>query len=257
MGGRISFFDSTYRYEREVSGFFPQPPAQVRGLSDGAVVGLQATFEQDDEGMWMGFKLARWEGEDFQETVVYHETLNPFDPSDIASAIQENMFFFTTTDDGRVFRSPFSSSEFVIEGYMPDGTSYLRIEDEDYERVPKSDEEIQMEIDLVNERLSMAGVPPGTLQWEPDPYRPAVFGLYMDGEEHIWARLGYYTEIVFEIFDTDGNHVAYAMLDYPGDVMDLATWQVVVDEHGILAFDASPEDYPRIYVIGESEGLRD
>ena len=91
---------------------------------------------------------------------------------------------------------------------MPDGTAYLTIEDEDYERIPKSEEEIQEEIDLVNERIAMAGVPPGSFEWEPDPYRPAVFGLFMDGDGHIWARLGYYREIVFEIFDTDGNHVA-------------------------------------------------
>jgi hypothetical protein len=257
MSGKLTFFDSTYTYVREVSGFFPQPPAQIRCTADGAVVGLQSVFEQDEEGMRLGFKLARWEGEDFEETVVYHETLNPFDPTDIASAIQENMFFFTTTDEGMVFRSPFSSSNFLIEGYQPDGTSCLMIEDDDYRRVPKSEEEIQTEIDLVNERLSIAGVPPGTIEWEPDPYRPAVFGLFMDAGEHLWARLGYYREVVFEVFDTDGNHVAYAMLDYPGDVDDLVTWQVIVDEQGILAFDTSPEDYPRIYMLEESERPQD
>jgi hypothetical protein len=254
MGGKVIFFDSTYQYLHDVSGFFPSPPAQIRCTADGAVVGLQAVFEQDEDGMWLGFKLARWEGEEMEETVVYYETLNPFDPSDIASAIQENMFFFTSTEDGRVFRAPFSSEEFVIEGYSPDGTSILYLEDEDYHRVPKSQEEIQIELDLVNERISASGVPPEAFNWEPDPYRPAVYGLYMDENEHIWARLGYYREVVFSVYDTDGNHLYNAMVDYDGDFRDIETWQVIVDEHGFVAFDAAPEDWARVWILEPAEG---
>jgi len=53
--------------------------------------------------------------------------------------------------------------------------------------------------------------------------------------------------------DTDGNHVAYAMVDYPGDFRDVETWQVSVDRHGFLALDAAPEDYPRVWILEEAD----
>lgn len=257
MAGKVVFFDSTYEYSSDVSGFFPSPPVTVRGVEGGAFAGLQSVFEQNDDGMFLGFKLVRWEGEDFSETVEYFATLNQFDPTDIASAIQDNMFFFTSSPDGRVYRTPFSSKEFIIEGYMPDGTSFLYICDEDYQKVPKSDEEIQIEIDLVNSRLASSGMPPGAFEWEPDPYRSATYGLFIDAEDRIWVRLGYYREVVFRIYDQDGNLRLNAMLDYRGDFRDVETWQVIVNEYGILAFDPAPEDYPRIYILAVSEGLRD
>ena len=257
MAGKVIFFDSTYEYSNDVSGFFPSPPVSLRGVEGGAVVGLQSVFEQTDDGMFLGFKLARWEGEAFEETVEYYATLSPFDPTDIAASIQENMFFFTSTDDGRIFRTPFSSEEFVIEGYMPDGTSFLYICDEEYNRIPKSDEEIELEIEMVNTRIASAGMPPGSFEWEPDPYRPATFGLFMDAQDRIWVRLGYYREIVFRVYDLDGNFQLTAMLDYPGDFHDVETWQVVVGSQGILAFDGMPEDYARIYILDSAEGLRD
>jgi len=226
MAGKVVFFDSTYEYSSDVSGFFPSPPVTVRGVEGGAFAGLQSVFEQNDDGMFLGFKLVRWEGEDFSETVEYFATLNQFDPTDIAS-------------------------------YMPDGTSFLYICDEDYQKVPKSDEEIQIEIDLVNSRLASSGMPPGAFEWEPDPYRSATYGLFIDAEDRIWVRLGYYREVVFRIYDQDGNLRLNAMLDYRGDFRDVETWQVIVNEYGILAFDPAPEDYPRIYILAVSEGLRD
>jgi hypothetical protein len=257
MAGKVIFFDSTYAYASDVSGFFPSPPVSIRGIEGGAVVGLQSVFEQNDDGMFLGSKLVRWEGEAFEETVEYYATLNPFDPTDIASAIQDNIFFFTSTEDGRVFRTPFSSKEFVVEGYMPDGTSFLYIEDEDYRKVEKSDEEIELEIELVNQRMTAAGVPSGSFAWEPDPYRPATYGLFMDDADRLWVRLGYYREIVFRVYDLDGNLQFTAMLDYPGDFRDVETWQVVIGTQGILAFDSMPDDYPKIYILDITEGLGD
>ena len=157
MAGKITFFDSDYEYSGQLIGFFPSAPIAIIGVDSGAIVGMLTAFDQNEEGMFLGFSLARWEGE-VESTVEYYSTFEPFDPSDIAASSKDIMFTVTAAPDGKVFCAPLSTDDFIIEGYMPDGTSFLHIEDEDFQKIRKTDEEIQDEINRVNENMSSYGV---------------------------------------------------------------------------------------------------
>ncbi len=249
MAGKVTFFDSDYEYSGQLTGFFPSAPTVIIGVDSGAIVGMLTAFDQTEEGMFLGFTLARWEGE-VEPTVEYFSTFAPFDPSDIAASSKNVMFMAAAAPDGRVFRAPLSTEDFIIEGYMPDGTSFLYIEDEDFQKVRKTDEEIQDEIDRVNESMAAYGVE-GIVEWEPDPYKTSIMSLSIDSRDRLWVRMGIYSEIVFRVYNMDGEFLFTAGVDFPGDIKSFEDWQVSIDQHGILAFDSLPEDYSRIYILEE------
>lgn len=249
MAGKITFFDSNYEYSDQLIGFFPSAPIAIFGVDSGAIVGMLTAFDQTEEGMFLGFSLERWEGE-IEPTVEYYSTFEPFDPSDIAASSKDIMFMTAASPDGKVFCAPFSTDYFIIEGYMPDGTSFLHIEDEDFRKIRKTDEEIQDEIDRVNENMAAYGVE-GIVEWEPDLYKTSIVSLAIDSFDRLWVRMGIYNEIVFRVYNMDGELLFTAGVDLPGDINSFENWQIIIDQHGILAFNSMPDDYPKIYMLEE------
>ncbi len=249
MAGKITFFDSNYEYSDQLIGFFPSAPIAIFGVDSGAIVGMLTAFDQTEEGMFLGFSLERWEGE-IEPTVEYYSTFEPFDPSDIAASSKDIMFMTAASPDGKVFCAPFSTDYFIIEGYMPDGTSFLHIEDEDFRKIRKTDEEIQDEIDRVNENMAAYGVE-GIVEWEPDLYKTSLVSLAIDSFDRLWVRMGIYNEIVFRVYNMDGELLFTAGVDLPGDINSFENWQIIIDQHGILAFNSMPDDYPKIYMLEE------
>ncbi|MCK4504105.1 MAG: 6-bladed beta-propeller [Candidatus Aegiribacteria sp.] len=249
MAGKITFFDSDYEYSDQLIGFFPSAPTVIIGVDSGAIVGMLTAFDQTEEGMFLGFSLARWEGE-VEPTAEYYSTFEPFDPTDIAASSNDIIFMIAASPDGKVFCAPFSTDDFIIEGYMPDGTSFLHIEDENFRKVRKTDEEIQDEIDRVNESMAAYGVE-GLIEWEPDLYKTSILSLSIDSFDRLWVRMGIYSEIVFRVYNLDGEFLFTAGVDFPGDIKSFEGWQINIDQHGILAFDTMPDDYPKIYILEE------
>lgn len=244
MAAKVILFDSTGTVAGEISGFFPTVPIQIAALDTAAIVGLKPDFEQNDQGMFMGFTLARWEGSAIEPAVVYFSEMSPFDPTNLASSMS-GMFYFAASDDGRVFRAPMATDEYLVECYEPDGTVFLSIR-EPYEAVPKTDEEIADEKAFVEERMASSGTPPEMISWEPDPMRSAVSGLLTDSEGNVWVRRGWVTDAVFDVFDTSGTLQYTVTVDYPGST---EYWSVVSGEDGFLAFDANPETYGRVFLL--------
>ncbi len=249
MAGKITFFDSDYEYSDQLIGFFPSAPTVIIGVDSGAIVGMLTAFDQTEEGMFLGFSLARWEGE-IEPTVEYYSTFEPFDPTDIAASSKDIIFMIAASPDGKVFCAPFSTDDFIIEGYMPDGTSFLHIEDEDFRKVRKTDEEIQDEIDRVNESMAAYGAE-GLIEWEPDLYKTSISSLSIDSFDRLWVRMGIYSEIVFRVYNMDGEFLFTAGVDFPGEIDSFENMQIIIDQHGILAFNSMPDDYPKIYMLEE------
>jgi hypothetical protein len=136
----------------------------------------------------------------------------------------------------------------LITGCEPDGTGFLRIEDPTFRRVRKTVQEMQKEIDWSESFASYAGTG-REITLKPDPFRRAILGMFLVGDDELWVRLGYYEGIVFRIYDMTGEPQFHVMFDYPGDPADLINWQVTGSEQGFLAYETMPEYCPRIYIL--------
>jgi hypothetical protein len=246
MARKVDFFDPAGAYTGCLEGFFPAAPAAIAAIDSGVIVGMKPEFEQNEDGMLMGFSLARWEGS-IEPAVTYYSQMSPFDPENLMASLGDNIFTFgVSRATGRVFRAPMSADEYLIECYEPDGTLYQTIE-KPYTPVPKTPEEIEEERAMVEERMSASGAPPGMFSWDPDPDKYAIAGLFTDGQDRLWVRRGWMDEVVFDVYDQSGGLLFVATVQYDTEQTD--QWQVLVDEEGILAFSADPQDYPKLYVL--------
>jgi hypothetical protein len=238
MAAKVHFFDSTGASTGGMEGFFPTVPIQITAVDSAGLIGLKPDFEHNDQGMFMGFTLARWEGVDIEPSVVYHSEMNPFDPMDMASSMA-GMFYFAAGPDGRVFRAPMSSEGYLVEGYEPDGTMFLTIE-RTYDPVLKTEEEIADEKAFVEERMAASGTPPEMISWEPETVKASIAGLLLDEDGNLWVRRGWVDGAVFDVFDMEGTLLFTATVEYPGST---DYWSVVSGEEGFLAFDSNPETW--------------
>ena len=245
MGGKLIYFNSDLEYESDLAGFFPAPPGTISGLEGGAIVGMKPDFDQNEEGMFMGFTIARWEKDQAEPTVVYHSSMSPFDPADLSS-IQEDLVFFGTGPDDCVFTTPLTSEEYIFTLWSSEGEEISIVTNDDFERIAKTQEEIDLEAEIVNNRMIQGGMPPAMANWEPDPYRQAIVGFSVDGQGRLWVTKGTAETPSFDVYSADGLDLLFTAALDAGE--RASTWAVVIGEDRFLAFDADPELYPQVFV---------
>ena len=245
----IEIYDTSYTYIDLIERQYPSP-FMIRIVDSGGLVGAQCKFSPGEQGIAFSNTLGRWD-EDDTASVEYTSICRDFDPSDgeiDLSESRESTLYSCATGSGRVFCSQSSVDEYHVIGYEPNGSEFLYIEDPDFQRVLKSDREIQFEIDWWENLKSYASATSDPTV-KPDPFRQAILGMFTVGEDELWVRLGVFEGIVFRVYDMTGEIQYHVMLDYPGDPAELKSWTVVGSEHGFLAYQTMPEYYPRIYIL--------
>jgi hypothetical protein len=244
MTGKLVYFNSDLEYESDLAGFYPSPPGDISGLEGGAIVGMKPDFVQNEEGILMGFAIARWEKGEAEPEVVYHSSASPFDPSDL-SAMQDDILNFGVAPGGIVFTASLSTEEYKFTAWSPEGDELFTVTDEDFERARKTQEEIDLEAEYVNSLMIQQGMPESMANWEPDPYRTAVGRFGVDVQGRLWITKGTVETPFFDVYDLDGNLLFTAALD-AGE--RAGTWDVVIEGNRFIAYDADPEYYPQIFI---------
>jgi hypothetical protein len=247
----LSRFDGNCEFiDRTTWPFFP--PSLVACLDDGSLIGIERTPRPSDEGVRFTSTLGLWDGGEDPSVEYFSIDFEwPIgDESADLSHSRESHIHACATHDGRVFFSRSSVDGFEIRGCERDGTQFFHVRDDSFERMRKSEDELRIEMEYLTgtfNRMTNGGS--GQVDMEPDPYRQAILGMFIDGEERLWVRLGFYPGIIFRVYDMCGNTLFHVMLDYDGSPLDLMDWQVCGNEYGFLAYDELPEDCERVYIL--------
>jgi len=242
-------FDSDYNYLNQTS-WSGVGPLLVSAVDSGGFIGLDYSLREGENGTLAIQTLGLWDG-NIDPSVEYFRTehdfvFNPETIFDFSTRRNEGLWSCATRD-GRVFYCWISIDELVIHGSEPDGTPFLLIEDDNVHRVRKTEDEIQTERDNFLGGRSIPDDYPITIK--PDPYKYTVRGMFLDGEDRLWVRMGCYPGIVFRVYDMNGEILFHAMVEYDGDPIDLNTWEITGDEYGFLGHNTSYEEYQRIYML--------
>jgi hypothetical protein len=221
-------------------------------VDSGAFIGISITMMPVENGIECISTLGRWEGKG-EPSVEYfsieYEWI--FESVNDNSKDRGSEIICCATRDGRVFYSQSSIDDFEIHGCEPDGTHFLHIEDKSVHRVRKSEDELQTEMDnYISFINKITGNAPGAnTDVKLDPYKRTVLGMFIDGEERLWVRLGCYPGIVFRVYDMSGEILFHAEVEYDGNPADLIGWEITGDEHGFLGYNTSCQYYQRIYML--------
>ena len=224
------------------------PPTCIEGAEDSQYVRKDLEFDVSTGEPMIVLSISKYEFGSDEPVVTYLEDVVPFDPSDMAAMIELVWYGYEIATDysGNVYIAKRSSedSDIVIFGAdgMESGTIHL-----DLEPVLRTEEELEMERLIFTAKataMDMDEIPP----LEPDPYKPLISGLEVDGEGNIWVQYGGATVPTFGVFSPLGELLYVAVV--AGEPADGASWRFYIDGHGILAYAEDPaEGYQKVYML--------
>jgi hypothetical protein len=145
--------------------------------------------------------------------------------------------------DGRVFVTH-DNTAYLISVYSPNGDELLIIDNTDVNRIPKTSQEIEEEIEYFESWAREDQAYTGG--YKPSPYHHLISLTGIDSEGNLWVeRFGNEEEYQFDVWDDSGNLIYTASLSGYDDI-DLI---FSIDQYGMLAAVVDSEEYPRIFKL--------
>jgi len=115
-----------------------------------------------------------------------------------------------------------------------------------YTEVLRTEEELLIQKQYVEERFSAMSSHAKSINWEPFPAKPMITCLGVDSLNRIWIQRGFEQNPTFDLYNTSGELLATAVL--PGR-NNTEHWKFSVTGNGILAVPENPESYYEVYTI--------
>lgn len=247
-GRRLVVFDDSFSYEREIQDFPNSVPSGINPLPDGTFTGRDMELLQSEDGGIEGENfIRRWSPDSTGSILTYTSSPMFVTLLDDGIDVKPASFLTATSIDGSVYCSVSSDSIFEVTGYTADGVVFLQIS-EPWERVAKMQSEIDAEAMPTALQTDDDGSRPVRVEAEVDLFHKAVAGLSVDDIRQIWVRVGSESIPTFRVYDSAGNLCFVARCPELQDIGRQIRFQM--RHGGIVAWDRSPEDYPKIYLIG-------
>ncbi|MCK4671314.1 MAG: 6-bladed beta-propeller [Candidatus Aegiribacteria sp.] len=245
MAGSVFFFDSALVYTGKLDGFFPSPPTNTVFLNDTVFAGIMPDYEMNDDNITAGFSVALWSTSSTDPETFYYRDLVPFNPEDIFS-LDATMPIFTMSPDGIVYTSVKSTEEYVIHCMDTDGTKLFTVT-EPFTRVPRTQEEIQQELEHMQSLIQGNALESLLDSFEPETYRYSISSMSIGPDGNLWVGQGIYRHPVFRIYDPqNGDYLFTAALDSTEKKSQLL---VMMNRWGITAMNTMSDQWPRIYIL--------
>ncbi len=245
QASKVVFFDSELTVEKELIGFQPMAPDRIEGGADGSIIGRRHSyyFNETEGQYYRGNEICVWS----DSTTPDFTFLENYLPQPAEDLVYYN---FTADYRGNVYCSPSSKTDYEIIAYYPDGDTLFTYV-ESWVVTMRTPEE------LAAARPHMVIPGPGSestsselsSNWTPDSIRNAAYMVGIDSESRLWVKSGRgeTASPVFDLFNTiDGTFLGSIETTLPAIA---CYWSYEVSEHGIVAWDHNPADYPTVYVM--------
>lgn len=223
------------------------PPTCIEGADGSAHVRKDIELDVSSGDPVVLVSIARYEFGMEDPEVIYFEDSFPFDPTEMGRLIDViwGGYDIATNFSGNVYVAPRSTEEALVYAYTPDGSERFILE-LDLDPVERTEEEMEMERMIL--RMHASAMDMEQMPLEPDPYKPLIRGLEVDGEGNLWVLRGDPAIPTFEVFDGNGEFLYNAVVE--GDPQDGSTWKFFIDGNGILAYAEDPAcGYQKVYML--------
>ncbi len=232
-------FDSTYSLVEEVSHWPSGSPTDMQNCGDSSFVALCTSIESGDQEMLLRRTVSRFPLGAAEPTCTYYSDVSAIDlsnPSDFVRMGTESIAF-TADYTGRVYLSEITGEEYLVTVYSPVGDILYSIT-RDCDPVEKTRSELDEEISYMEAEMRTMGVE-GVGNWVPDPLKPMITGLGIDGNMNLWVQRGTEVDQTIDVFDTSSPGVLICTVVLPIQGID---WNIRVSPVGSIAWQTNPDD---------------
>jgi hypothetical protein len=223
------------------------PPTCIEGADGNSHLRSDVELDVSTGSPVVFSRVCRWEPDADEPEVIYHEVEFEYDPADMGRMITMlwEGYSIAAGHDGLVYLAPYDTEQALVYAYDRDGTERFVL-DLGFEPVMRTDEEMEMESNILRSRANIMDMDP--MPMEPDPYKPLIRGLELDGQGNLWVQRGASEVPVFDVFSPDGDPLFSAKVE--GEPADGDTWRFYIDGNGLLAYAEDPaEGFQKIYLL--------
>ncbi len=242
-GNKLINYNSDYECISEQTGFYRSPPFAFVAIDGMEIIALKAILDESEDRVSVGLTIGRWTMKDPEPSVTYYSSQFLFNPTYFDSQ-EDNAVLFAASVNGNVFTSGISVDVYSFTSWSRDGEELFTYADEDFQPERKTQEEINAEIERLNRRMGSLGVSVTRTDWDLNPDKYAISGLFVDGMDRLWVERGTTQTPLFDVYDLSGVHLFSAALDAG---LRTQSWNTIITQDKFICFDLNPEDYPRVF----------
>ncbi len=230
---------------------FGSPPTCLEGASGNTYMRKNLDFDGSSGEPMLVVTITLSEFGTEEPLVTFMEETVPFDPTDMASMVSLVWFGYDLASDfnGHYYVAPRSSEEAVIYAYDSTGSELYALE-LDLEPVQRTEEELETETLILTAKAAAMGDDIPVL--EPDPWKPMIRGLEVEGHRNLWVLLGGSVQPRFRVFSPDGEFLYSASVS--GEQPDGDSWTFSFKGGLMTAWAEEPsEGFQKIWILTPEE----
>ena len=241
MDREVCFFSPEGEYLGSRSNLGFEMPMTMTAAGDSCFIIYSCPSRQIEETYKMGYELNIWEGmsEEPRSTPFFHLFEFGMEEYDF----KPGYLAVAAGSDGHVYLHRMNSEEYLIEVLNLDGQPVDTIRSESI-LLHGDDIERYLNIPIATFMVQDENGEGQRLSGDIPEYIPQVEYLGVDSTGNLWAQRGTSEELMWDVFSPEGEKIREVYLTAFPDSMYI---HVEINEHGIVAWDLAPEDYPRLY----------
>ncbi len=243
----VTFLHGDMSFDTLLTSYSAIPPDRITPCPDGSYVGMSLEHRVENGEPVGDTFLARF-GRSEEPGVVYCSYPMRFSLDEDGDLNVHTVgITWDTSDDGSVAVAQTCDSIWAFTAFGPSGEELFSVE-KDWERVPKSEEELAE--GLYHESLSTSEESGNSMNrdrlHDGQPlYRNAIGSVDIDDMNRIWVGQDWTDHPTFEVYDFQGELLFVAVIPELEGTDGIS----YCFDNGFIAFDTAPVDYPKVYIL--------
>lgn len=213
-------------------------PANFFQVDSNSILGNRLDFEIGEDQYYCSYFVGRFDSST-NPSIRFEEFVSDLSTPEIYNKM--DCLDYLADPSGNVYIA-LDNTEYIIEVLSADGVLEYTIH-QDIARIPKTETEIQAELDEYEQYAMRSPLYPSG--YEPTPFHPLISLAGVDHLGNLWVqRHNPENQVHFDVFDSAGDLVFTASLDNSAQREDM---DFRIDAYGILGAVVDSDEYPRIY----------
>jgi len=250
-GATITYLRPDLSFDTVLATFGQLSPHAVEPLPGGEYVGGGLEYRTGGEMPEGDLFLARYGRDADPKAVLWRSPLMidvVMENGEAEVYISNADAVWDTSPEGVVYLTVRSDSTWWFMGMSQEGDTLLYL-DREWERVPKSPEELAMGEYM--ESLSFSDNSSTSISRRRDtenvrPWRQAISSIDVDDQGRIWLGQGWRDQPVFEVYDEEGSLLFVAAVPALAGTDGI---EYSIRGSRIVGYDTEPMDYPKVYLM--------